>query len=159
MGLEIERKFLVKWQEWQNIEKPPGVFYKQGYIVNEKDKNIRIRIAGNKAFLTIKGKTSGFSKPEFEYEIPVSEAEQLLSLFTENSIEKIRYKISFDGKIWEVDVFTGENEGLVVAEIELQSETEIFLLPEWAGDEVTEDTRYYNANLINYPYKKWERQD
>jgi adenylate cyclase len=155
MGLEIERKFLVKKEIWQKTEKPTPDFYRQGYLYSDEFKTIRIRMANETAWLTIKGKTTGASRAEFEYEIPLQEAKEMLDSMTESSIEKYRYKIEAAGKLWEVDEFKGANEGLMVAEIELDSESEIFLLPDWAGEEVTEDSRYYNAALSKVPYSKW----
>ncbi len=155
MPIEIERKFLVKKELWQNTEKPVPDFYRQGYLYSDVSKTIRVRIANTKAWITIKGKTSGASRPEFEYEIPQKDAQEMLDLMTENSVEKYRYKIEVGGKLWEVDEFKGDNEGLLVAEIELSSESESFELPEWAGEDVTDDARYYNASLSKVPFSKW----
>ncbi len=147
--MEIERKFLVKEQLWQGIEKPSPSRIAQAYLVNSAEKTVRIRIKGTKGFLTIKGPTQGISRAEFEYEIPLKDADELISTFAEKVIEKFRYEISFKNHLWEVDVFTGKLEGLYLAEIELNSEDEHFELPDWVGEEVSTDPNYYNSNLIN----------
>jgi CYTH domain-containing protein len=147
--MEIERKFLVKEQLWQGIEKPSPSRIVQAYLVNSAEKTVRIRIKGTKGFLTIKGPTQGISRAEFEYEIPLKDADELISTFAEKVIEKFRYEISFKNHLWEVDVFTGKLEGLYLAEIELNSEDEHFELPDWVGEEVSTDPNYYNSNLIN----------
>ncbi|MFC0184689.1 CYTH domain-containing protein [Pseudarcicella hirudinis] len=155
MGLEIERKYLVKHDLWKALFKPQGVNYRQGYLLSDKEKTIRVRATDLHGFITIKGKTTGLSRLEYEYQIPLSEAIELLDTFTQNNIDKIRYKIDFEGKIWEIDVFSGANEGLIVAEIELESESEKYLIPEWVDTEVTHDKRYYNSNLSETPFKNW----
>lgn len=152
MFLEIERKFLV---DNLNTEGLKSKKLKQAYLAKDGC-TLRVRIADNEAFLTIKGKTEGISRAEFEYQIPIEDANELMKLAIYPPIIKTRYYIDVDGKTWEVDVFEGENEGLVMAEIELNSEDEEFTLPEWAIDEVTGDKRYYNAYLARKPYKKWE---
>jgi adenylate cyclase len=155
MTTETERKFLVKKDIWQKTEKPIPDFYRQGYLYSDVNKTIRIRITSVKAYLTIKGKTIGASRPEFEFEIPKEDAEQMLNQMAENSLEKYRYKIKFEGKLWELDEFKGENEGLLLAEIELDNESETFALPPWAGEEVTQDNRYFNSYLARHPFSKW----
>ncbi len=155
MGVEIERKFRVNLAEWQKIDTPHGNSLRQGYMIKEPEKTVRIRIANQQSFITIKGKTQGATRTEFEYEIPRNEAEQLLTDFCEDVISKIRYNIEFAGKLWEVDVFFGDNAGLIIAEIELDTEDEMFELPPWVGKEVTGDERYYNSNLSVYPYNTW----
>ncbi|MFO0495752.1 MAG: CYTH domain-containing protein [Flavobacteriia bacterium] len=147
--MEIERKFLVKEQLWEAIEKPSPSRIVQAYLLNSPEKTVRIRIKGTKGFLTIKGPTQGISRAEFEYEIPLKDADELISTFAEKVIEKFRYEISFKNHLWEVDVFTGKLEGLYLAEIELNSEDEHFELPDWVGEEVSTDPNYYNSNLIN----------
>ncbi len=147
--MEIERKFLVKEHLWEAIEKPSPSRIVQAYLVNSAEKTVRIRIKGTKGFLTIKGPTQGISRSEFEYEIPLKDADELISTFAEKVIEKFRYEISFKNHLWEVDVFTGKLEGVYLAEIELNSEDEHFELPEWVGEEVSTDPNYYNSNLIN----------
>lgn len=155
MGVEIERKFLVDPEKWKNLEKPEGVFFRQGYILKEKDKTIRVRLAGDKGFMTIKGATTGFSRKEYEYEIPAEDAEELMKNFTAFGTAKTRYFVHDDGNFWEVDVFAEENEGLIVAELELDDAAEEFKIPAWIAEEVTEDERYYNANLATHPYNAW----
>ena len=155
MGKEIERKFLVNHQKWVQIEKPAGDKYRQGYLQMDFEKAIRVRQTSNKAFLTIKGKVFGFTRSEFEYEIPYKDAAELLDQFAITELTKVRYKIIFEGKLWEIDVFLGGNEGLIVAEIELESEDEVFEKPDWVGEEVTFDERYLNMNLAMNPYSTW----
>ncbi len=155
MALEIERKFLVDKEKWERTEKQHKTLLRQGFLVSEIHKTIRVRIAGEKAFLTIKGKTKGATRPEYEYEIPVKDAEELLEQFGENEMSKYRYEINFDGKTWEVDEFLRENEGLIVAEIELNSADEVVKFPDFIAQEVTEDARYYNVNLAKKPYTQW----
>ena len=147
--MEIERKFLVKKQLWEAFEKPSPNRIVQAYLLNSAEKTVRIRIKGTKGYLTIKGPTHGISRAEFEYEIPLKDADELISTFAEKVIEKFRYEISFKNHLWEVDVFTGKLDGLYLAEIELNSEEEHFELPEWVGEEVSTDPNYYNSNLIN----------
>ena len=154
MGQEIEKKFLITNEDWRGPAK--GKRYCQGYLSTEKDRTVRVRTIGEKGFLTIKGRTVGESRLEFEYEIPVGDARELLQeLCRKPLIEKTRYKIPFGGFTWEVDEFAGENQGLIFAEIELEYEGETFPRPHWIGREVTDDPRYYNANLVNTPYPKW----
>lgn len=155
MGLEIERKFLVNPAKWAAAEKPKREFYRQGYMLTDPNKTIRVRATDTKGFLTIKGKTEGATRAEFEYEIPKEEAIQLLNMFAVSDLTKYRYKVIFAEKLWEVDVFLGENEGLIVAEIELSSEREMFDLPDWAAEEVTAEKKYYNSNLSTVPFKQW----
>ncbi|MDF2188932.1 CYTH domain-containing protein [Paraflavitalea sp. CAU 1676] len=155
MTTEIERKFLVKPELWLTVNKGTGKQYVQGYLLTEPGKTIRVRIGGDQGFLTIKGATKGISRSEFEYEIPVADAEQLLKQFCAALVAKTRYEIEHKGKHWEVDVFAGDNEGLVVAEIELAAEDEAFELPDWVDQEVSDDERYYNAYLSARPYKTW----
>jgi len=155
MGLEIERKFLVDRQKWQKISKPDGTHYRQGYLVDEASKTIRVRAAGKKGFITIKGATAGITRKEFEYEIPVEEAIQLIDGFAGSEVEKIRYRITFEGKLWEVDEFLGDNKGLIMAEIELKHEDEAFEKPAWITSEVSDDGRYYNSYLAKKPFKDW----
>lgn len=157
MGKEIERKFLVDKQKWAEVEKSNGKHIRQAYLVTKKSKAIRIRITNNStAVLTLKGANEGISRSEFEYEIPISDALEIIDQFSEAELEKIRYKIEYDGKVWEVDEFLENNRGLILAEIELQYEDEEFSTPEWITHEVSDDDRYYNANLVNNPYKLWK---
>jgi len=152
MPVEIERKFLVTGTDWQTAKK---VHYCQGYLNNDINRTVRVRIAGNTAFLTIKGPSIGVSRAEFEYAIPLDHAEQLLKLCEGPLIEKNRHFINYDGLVWEVDEFLGENSGLVVAEIELKSDKQAFERPHWLGHEVTGDSRYFNSNLAVCPFQKW----
>lgn len=155
MGKEIERKFLVQGNTWKSLA--PGILYRQGYLVSDRQRTVRVRLAGNTGYLTIKGETSGATRDEYEYEIPAADAVAMLdNLCAGPLIEKRRHKIAYAGQTWEVDEFTGDNTGLVVAEIELGSEDQHFELPVWVGAEVTEDPRYYNASLVKNPYKNWK---
>lgn len=152
---EIERKFLVKNTNYREGAIKNSM--KQGYIANSPKKSIRVRIGDTKAFLNIKGAITGITRPEFEYEIPLSDAVELLERFAEGPIiEKIRYVVEYEGFKWEIDEFGGENQGLIVAEIELSSEEEYFEKPSWIGEEVTNDLRYLNTNLSIHPFKTWE---
>lgn len=157
MSIEIERKFLTKPNTpWQDLAE--GVIYKQGYLSREHGSTVRVRIAGDSAFLTIKGQTQGISRREFEYSIPIADAQIMLDEQCQKPlIEKTRYKIPVEGHVWEVDVFAGDNDGLVVAEIELNSEDETFTKPDWLGAEVSGDPRYYNSNLIDQPFSHWAK--
>ncbi|MDB5137697.1 MAG: hypothetical protein JWP37_4300 [Mucilaginibacter sp.] len=155
MGAEIERKFLVEHEKWALVDKPAGTHYRQGYIVSNKKQTVRVRISDTKGFLNLKSKVSEITRKEFEYEIPLEDGIEILNLFTKNGTEKVRYRIPFKGKIWEVDVFLGDNTGLVVAEIELISEDEEFEVPGWITKEVTDDGRYANSNLAVHPFKEW----
>ena len=154
MAIEIERKFLVKEKPFHLAKKSLRI--RQGYIVNDQKQVIRVREKGADYFLTIKGNTVGISRLEFEYPIPKEDAEELLKHFCKKTlIDKTRHYVEFKGHIWEVDEFHGDNDGLVVAEIELDSEDEKFEIPHWVGEEVTPDERYYNMNLAIYPFKDW----
>lgn len=155
MGIEIERKFLVDNKTWNKLQRNNGQLYEQGYILDDPGKTIRIRTTPSTGFITIKGITVGASRAEYEYEIPLAEATELLNQFCTSKISKTRYKVNYAGKCWEIDEFLGDNEGLIVAEIELGDENEIFELPGWIGKEVTDDKRYYNSNLSKHPFKKW----
>ena len=152
MGVEIERKFLVKKELWAALEKPLGKHYRQGYLMNSEDRVVRVRIAGDHGFITIKGAAQGISRLEYEYEIPKSDAEEMLDRFQPEGTEKIRYRIPEDsGLVWEVDEFLGANAGLIVAEIELTDEDQSFTRPDWLDQEVTHDGRYANSNLALRP--------
>lgn len=155
MPIEIERKFLVNKEKWQRLPKPFGVLIRQGYLSANPECTVRIRIAGQEGFLAIKGKTQGTSRSEFEYQIPYEDAEQLFENFSIASVSKVRYKLMHEGKLWEVDEFLDENEGLVIAEIELRTEEEYFGKPDWLKEEVTTEEKYFNANLSTNPYKQW----
>lgn len=156
MAIEIERKFLIKNGLWRDAVEH-FCHYRQGYLIGAKKSSVRVRVAGDRAWLNIKGATLGVVRAEYEYEIPVSEANEMLENLCEKPlIEKVRYTVPHAGHVWEVDVFEGENEGLVVAEIELTDECEAFEKPEWVADEVSDDPRYYNVCLIDHPYSKWK---
>ncbi|MHB8208918.1 CYTH domain-containing protein [Mucilaginibacter sp.] len=156
MGIEIERKYLVNRSRWQQLDKPEGIHYVQGYIVNSENKTIRIRIAGERSFLTLKTKPiTKASRYEFEYEIPLTDGQQMLKLFTVNPVEKIRYRVNHHSHTWEVDEFLKDNEGLIVAELELKDENEFFPLPDWVEREVTDEPRFANASLALRPFKNW----
>ena len=155
MPIEIEHKYLVKSKEWNSITPLKSVEISQGYLLTDPNKTIRVRLKGNTGYITIKGKTKGASRLEYEYEIPVLEAKELLGQFCSNVIEKIRHYVVYEQKTWEVDVFKGVNEGLIVAEIELLSEQESYKLPNWIAENVTDDHRYANANLALKPYSTW----
>ena len=152
MPVEIERKFLVCGNSWRNGQ---GIRICQGYLNRDKERTVRVRLSGEKAFLTIKGMNSGATRAEYEYEIPVSHAEELLKICDGPVLENIRYVVDYNGIIWEVDEFLGENEGLIVAEVELKSEDQSFDRPDWVGQEVTDEPRYFNSNLCSHPYCKW----
>ena len=156
MGIEIERKFLVMNDAWTTAS-GAGVSCRQGYLTYDPEKTVRVRIMGGKAFLTIKGASNGIVRAEFEYEIPVPDAEVLLT-HCDNLVEKTRYFITHSGMRWELDVFEGANEGLILAELELESEQQPFDLPPWAGQEVSGDARYYNACLARHPFSVWSHQ-
>jgi adenylate cyclase len=154
MPQEIEHKYLVRLDVWKPTES--GVLYRQGYLPSAKERVLRVRIAGEQAFLTIKGPAHGITRLEFEYAIPVADAAIVLDLLCEHPlIEKTRYRQSFGGRTWEIDVFHGDNAGLVVAELEVASESEQFDPPPWLGREVSDDPRYFNSNLVSNPYKNW----
>lgn len=145
---EIEYKFLVDKESWEKVEKPDPVLIVQGYISKGVDSTVRVRIKGNQGFLAVKGKSEGIRRSEFEYEIPVEEAESMIELFTEKHIRKFRYYVIVSGKKWEVDVFQGPLRGLVLAELEVESEDEIFEKPLWVTDDVSTDPNYFNAVLV-----------
>jgi len=153
MALEIERKFLVDPERWRPNGKGNKLI--QAYLSVEPNPTVRVRIAGEKAFLTIKGRSESISRLEFEYEIPVEDARELLCLAVSNPVEKTRYEVEFGGFIWEVDEFSGKNSGLLMAEIELDAELQEFPHPEWLLEEVSADRRYYNSSLSEYPFQEW----
>ncbi len=158
MAKEIERKFLVKEMDWPRLGE--GTPMKQGYLPTSGRTVARVRVAGDNAFLTIKGETKGASRKEFEYSIPVSDAIEMLNeLCRRPFVEKTRYRIKHRGIIWEVDVFEGENSGLSVAEVELEDENQAIEPPEWIATEVTHDPRYFNSNLAEHPFSGWNRKD
>jgi len=154
MAKEIERKFLIRGETWRSLAR--GISCRQGYLSTAKECTVRVRIIGGEGFLTIKGVTIGAARAEYEYGIPASEADEMLTSLCEKPlIEKNRYKIAAGRMIWEIDEFTGENQGLIVAEIELENETQKIDLPEWIGQEVTGDPKYYNSSLTRNPFTRW----
>lgn len=156
MAIEIERKFLLKGDGWRSLA--TGTLYRQGYITSGAGKTVRVRVAGDRAYLTIKGPSAGNARAEFEYEIPVADAEEMLNTLCDRPlVEKTRHKISHDGLIWEVDEFMGENQGLILAEVELTDTQQVFSFPDWIGQEVSADPRYFNSNLAKHPFTQWNR--
>ncbi|MBT2970668.1 MAG: adenylate cyclase [gamma proteobacterium symbiont of Ctena orbiculata] len=155
MALEIERKYLVINDKWRdNVIKESAM--RQGYLASQPNATVRVRVSGSEARLTIKGRSKGISRSEYEYSIPLQEAQELLDNHIAGAlIEKVRYQVRCGNHIWDLDVFDGANRGLVIAEVELSSEDEGFLMPEWAGEEVSSDSRYYNASLVSHPYCDW----
>jgi adenylate cyclase len=153
MALEIERKFILKEGDWRNEK---GTLYRQGYLNSAKERTVRVRIINDQGYLTVKGISRGAVRVEYEYEIPLAEATAMLDDLCEKPlIEKMRYTIAINGLVWEADEFFGENLGLLMAEVELEREDQPLTKPDWIGEEVTDDPRYYNANLIHHPYSKW----
>ena len=155
MGTEIERKFLVR--DRSVLRGVIGIAYRQGYLSLDPVRTVRIRQAGDHAYVTIKGRAQGAARAEFEYEIPPEDVADLLALCQRPLIEKTRHRIDHAGLTWEVDVFEGDNGGLIVAEVELPSADTTVEIPAWVGDEVTADARYYNANLVSHPFCDWDR--
>jgi len=154
MPLEIERKYLVRNDSWRMPGK--GTRYRQGYLSTEPARNVRVRVGADRGFITVKGLTVNTTRLEYEYAIPVEDANEMLdALCLKPIIEKVRYTIEHAGLLWEVDEFEGENAGLVVAEVELAEADQTILLPDWIGEEVTDDPRYYNASLIANPFTSW----
>lgn len=154
MGIEIERKFLVKNDNWKQLAQ--GILYKQGYIPTKDGSTLRVRVIGDSGYLTLKGKTEGHSRLEYEYPIPVTEAEEILeNLCQRPFIQKYRYTIPYDNLVWEVDEFLGDNQGLTIAEVELKKEDQEINYPDWVGKEVSGDNRYYNSNLVKNPFSQW----
>lgn len=155
LGIEIERKYLVKSNEWKSL----GIrkLYQQGYLLIDIKRTIRVRSIEEKAFITIKGASTGIRRNEFEYEIPIEDARLILETLCEKPfIEKYRTKVELLDLIWEVDEFIGENEGLVIAEVELKNENQKIILPGWIGEEVSGNPRYNNSYLVKHPYKTWK---
>jgi CYTH domain-containing protein len=156
MAREIERKFLVKNDSWKSDCQ--GLPCRQGYLVTDEDITVRVRILGDEGYLTVKGRTEGIARDEFEYRIPLADAEALLRSMSRGGIvEKVRYHVMFKGFTWDVDEFLGGNSGLVLAEVELADEEQYPELPDWLGQEVTGDVRYYNAYLAGKPFTTWEK--
>jgi adenylate cyclase len=154
MPLEIERKYLVRNDDWRRPGN--GIRYRQGYLSTDPGRNVRVRSGAGKGFITIKGLTVNATRPEYEYPIPVEDAEALLdTLCLKPIIEKTRYTVEHAGLLWEIDVFEGVNAGLIIAEVELAGANQRIVLPDWIGQEVTDDPRYYNASLISHPFTTW----
>lgn len=154
MPQEIERKFLIKDDRFK--QEGHSVYIHQGFLSTDKERVVRVRIAGKNAYLTVKGISQGIGRAEFEYRIPMRDAKYMLEhLCTGPTIEKNRYYVNMEGFIWEVDEFLGDNAGLVIAELELESEDQEFPKPDWLGEEVTGDARYYNSNLVEKPFRSW----
>lgn len=154
MPTEIERKFLVKGDAWRTLG--TGSIYRQGYIATG-DRTVRVRVVGEQAYLTIKGPTTGVARAEYEYVIPIDHALEMLQFLCDRPlIEKTRYRIPWAGLLWEIDEFAGENQGLIMAEVELHDPNQAIEFPDWIGEEVSHDPRYYNSNLAKYPFTKWE---
>lgn len=156
MATEIERKFLLIDESWRDGA-DAGLDIAQGYLSQDPDRSVRVRIAGGKAWLTVKGRSEGISRAEFEYEVPPADARQMLELCLPSVIEKTRHRVLWGGHVWEIDVFHGQNDGLIVAEVELTDDSVVPALPPWAGREVSEDARYFNSCLATHPYCKWAR--
>jgi CYTH domain-containing protein len=154
MAREIERKFLVTSDRWK--QGVTGKRYRQGYLSTVPQRTVRVRVAGGEAWLTVKGLTEGVSRAEFEYPIPLADAQEMLDSLCERPlIEKTRYRVEHHRAVWEVDEFEGENKGLVIAEIELRDAGQQIALPDWVGAEVSDDPKYFNANLIARPFSRW----
>ena len=155
MGVEIERKFLVVDDSWREAASA-GMRYRQGYLSTDPGSSVRVRVYEDRAWLNIKSATVGVARREYEYEIPPADAHELLEeLCVKPLIEKTRFIVEHEGRTWEIDVFEGDNSGLVVAEIELESAGDGFTLPRWAGEDVSGDVRYYNQRLVEHPYSRW----
>jgi adenylate cyclase len=153
MGIEIERKFLLVGDNWRILGQP--LLLRQGYLSSDPARVVRVRVAGDRAYLTIKGRSVGATRGEWEYPIPLADANELLALCEQPIVEKFRRQIEFAGMVWEVDEFLGANQGLLLAEIELASEDQPFERPDWIGDEVTHDARYFNSSLVRQPFSRW----
>jgi len=154
MATEIERKFLLKNDNWKK-EVLESFAIKQGYLNHDKNRTVRVRLTNKKGFITIKGKTEGISRSEFEYEIPLEDAISLLKICRKPLIEKVRSLVKKENHIWEIDEFEGDNLGLTIAEIEITNKNEDFSKPQWLGEEVSEDTRYFNSYLSQHPFNSW----
>jgi adenylate cyclase len=155
MALEIEHKFLLRDERWRDqVER--SLRMRQGYLVSDATRSVRVRVAGDQGYLNIKSGTLGIARREYEYRIPLDEAEELLDTLCEKPLlEKTRHFIHYGDHLWEVDEFSGDNAGLIVAEVELGAVDEAFARPDWIGEEVSHDLRYYNSQLVRHPYKDW----
>jgi len=154
MAVEIERKFLLANSNWRALINN-STSIKQGYLNSNHERTTRVRIKGDKGFLTVKGKSNGTKRLEFEYEIPLDDANEMLQLCEKPIIEKIRYEIHINDDIWEIDEFDGDNKGLLVAEVELENENQEVTIPEWIGTEVSHENKYFNSSLIKNPFSRW----
>lgn len=158
MGVEIERKFLVVGDGWRNLAE--GVIYRQGYLASRDGITVRVRVAGENGYITVKGATEGISRAEYEYAIPLTDAIELLETLCDRPlIEKIRYQIQWEGLRWEVDEFMGANQGLILAEVELTDANQHITLPNWIGQDVSDDPRYFNVSLVRSPYGEWGKAE
>ena len=158
MGIEIERKFRVKSEGWRHGS--TSTVFRQGYLCSVPERTVRVRVAGESGFLTVKGRNQGATRAEFEYPIPRADAEAMLATLCERPlIEKTRHLLELRSHTWEIDVFAGENAGLVIAEVELEREDEAVVLPDWIGEEVTGDPRFQNSSLVAHPYRSWDAKD
>lgn len=155
MGIEIERKFLIRDDRWrQQVERSTRM--RQGYLTSDARCSVRVRVAGSQGFLNIKSGTLGIQRSEYEYAIPLTEAEEILDTLCEKPLlEKTRHFVHHGQHVWEIDEFAGENTGLIVAEVELRHPDEPLACPDWLGEDVSHDIRYYNSQLVRYPYKTW----
>lgn len=155
MAIEIERKFLIKNDSWR-ASADAGRKMRQGYFAGPQRASIRVRIEGDSANINIKSAEMGVKRQEFEYPVPIADAEQMLNSLCEfPQVQKTRYRVTHQDHVWEIDIFEADNQGLIVAEVELEAEDEDFALPPWVGEEVSDQPRYYNVSLINHPYKDW----
>lgn len=155
MGTEIEKKYLIVSDDWRK-HADAGIYMVQGYMSSNEKSSVRVRINGDSANLNIKSKTIGIQRSEYDYAIPVDEAKEILETLCDKPfIEKTRFLVMHEGHEWEIDVFAGDNDGLIVAELELDSVDEEFALPDWIGDDVSNDPRYYNVCLVTHPFKDW----
>ena len=156
MPIEIERKFLIKNNTWKKYVSQ-SIIINQGYLNSEPERTVRVRVHGDQGILTIKGKNNNVTRAEFEYSVPLGDAQKMLLMCEQPLIQKTRHIVTVDQHTWEIDIFEGENKGLQIAEIELQSEDEAFTRPDWLGDEVSSDSRYYNSALIAHPFATWSK--
>jgi CYTH domain-containing protein len=154
MAIEIERKFLVQGDAWRQLA--TGVAYRQGYVASTASCTVRIRVAGDQGYITLKGGTEGISRAEYEYAIPLQDATEMLDTLCQRPlIEKMRYRVPWQNVVWEIDEFWGENQGLIMAEVELTDPQQQLTLPDWIGEEVSGDPRYFNSNLAKHPFSLW----
>lgn len=155
MGIEIERKFLVIGDTWREAA-APGMRYRQGYLSTDPRNSVRVRVCGDEAWLNIKSAVVGIARREYEYGIPAAEGHEILEeLCVKPLIEKTRFIVEYGGVVWEIDEFEGDNTGLVIAEVELESAGDALTLPPWVGEDVSGDVRYYNQRLVEHPYSRW----